>query len=84
MVQNGFQSMDERFQGMEERMDKGFKEINERIGVAEKMTDALQRGQERIEDRLDEIASDRKKQGEILKGHDRRISSLERRAAVVG
>jgi regulator of replication initiation timing len=87
MVQKGFQGMDEKIEGMDKKMDEGFKQVNERIdgmqkemNVAVKEIDNLQRGQERIEDRLDEIVPGVKEQKEILKEHDKRITVLETKA----
>jgi peptidoglycan hydrolase CwlO-like protein len=79
MVQKGFQSMDEK-------MDKGFESVNKRfdrvegrvVGLESKMDtmvkqiDNLQRGQVRIEDRLDEIAP-------RVKEHEKRITILEKK-----
>ena len=79
MVQKGFQSMDEK-------MDKGFESVNKRfdrvegrvVGLEGKMDtmvkqiDNLQRGQVRIEDRLDEIAPQAKE-------HEKRITILEKK-----
>ena len=94
MVQKGFQSADEK-------MDKGFKQVNHRIdSIREEVNavkgemhevkqqvntmsieiDNLQRSQERIEVRLDEIVPEVKKQRQILKEHDKRITVFEKRA----
>jgi hypothetical protein len=77
MVQKGFDSMDKK-------MDKGFDHVNKRLdgvegcikrletrtGNIEKQIDVLQRGQIRIEDRLDEIVPQ-------VKEHEKRITILE-------
>jgi len=75
MVQKGFDSMDKK-------MDKGFESMNNEINGAKKemftMTkqiDNLQRGQVRIEDRLDEIVPQ-------VKGQEKRITILEKKVAL--
>lgn len=82
MVQKGFQGMDEKmnigFQGVASEINgvKGeIKGMKEKMYTMTKQIDNLQRGQVRIEDRLDEIAPQ-------VKAHEKRIIILEKKIAL--
>jgi len=70
------------FDSMDKKMDKGFDQMTKRIdkvegrmGNMEKQIDGLQRGQVRIEDRLDEIVPQ-------VKEHEKRITILEKKVVL--
>jgi predicted nucleic acid-binding Zn-ribbon protein len=50
--------------------------MKDKVEIMSKEIDSLQRGQVRIEDRLDNIVSDKK----VLDSHEKRISILEKKA----
>lgn len=85
MVQKGFNGMDDRFEGVEKRLDGAEGRLENVEGQMKNMAseiDVLQRGQEHIKDRLDEVVyhSEMKVQKRVLENHDRRIKTLEGKA----
>lgn len=79
MVQKGFESVTKELRKEIKEEVGGLKEevteIKDKVEIMSKEIDSLQRGQVRIEDRLDNITPNNK----VLDNHEKRIGILEKK-----